>query len=330
VAYFVFRFRRVGKADANSFLLLQNQLGELTNRLDDKLGRSNTEMQEAVRHQFSVSQELIKNITNEIATVRESSKQVVGVADQLRSLQNVLQNPKQRGVLGEYYLESVLQNILAPGLFEIQYKFADGEIVDAVIKIKDKLVPVDSKFSLENYNRWVSESHGPERDRLEKLFMADLKNRIVETAKYIRPSEGTMDFAFMFMPSEGTYYDLMVNKIGSNEEENLLQRAVSKYNVIIVSPTSLLAYLQTVLQGLRALQIEDSAKEIRRGVIELGKHLAEYEKDYRKMGNSLKTTVSHYNSSYKQLGMVDKDVLRITGEPIGISKDVADPPQLPE
>jgi DNA recombination protein RmuC len=130
----------------------------------------------------------------------------------------------------------------------------------------------------------------------------DLKLRIQETAKYIRPEENTMDFAFMFIPSEGIYYDLLTNQVGGGEDENLIQRAAGKYKVIIVSPTSFLAYLQTVMQGLKALKIEEKAVEIQQRVGELGKQVAAYESFYKKLGVSLGTSVSHYNAGYKELG----------------------------
>jgi DNA recombination protein RmuC len=198
--------------------------------------------------------------------VKETGKQVISFTDQLQSLQDILKNPKQRGILGEYYLETLLKNILPSTNFQMQYKFSNSEIVDAVVFIKDKIIPIDSKFSLENYNRLVEEKNPIEKEKFEKLFVNDLKNRIIETSKYIRPSEGTMEFAFMFIPHEAIYYDLIINKVGS---ENLIQTAAHKYKVIIVSPTSFLAYLQTVLQGLKALQIEETAKDIVKRVEEL-------------------------------------------------------------
>ena len=209
----------------------------------------------------------------------------------------------------------------------MQYKFKDGEIVDAVVKIKDRLVPVDSKFSLENYNRLVATNDKTERSILEKAFVNDLKNRIQETAKYIRPDENTMDFAFMFIPSEAIYYDLLVNKIGAvtEETENLIQRAANKYHVIIVSPTSFLAYLQTVMEGLRALKIEESAKGIRKNVEALAKHLSSYDNYLQKLGQHLGTTVNTYNTAYKEFKKVDKDVLKISNkggkvEPLELEK----------
>ncbi len=197
----------------------------------------------------------------------------------------------------------------------MQFGFPDGTIVDAAVFVKDKIIPIDSKFSLENYNR-ISETNDPvEKERFEKIFLSDLKNRIIETSKYIQPEKGTMDFAFMFIPHEAIYYDLIINKIGAvtEETENLIQRAASKYKVIIVSPTSFLAYLQTVLQGLRAMHIEETAITIRANVEKLSQHLTVYNTYMQKLGTSMSTTVNHFNSAYKEFKKVDKDVIKITG-----------------
>jgi len=320
-------FKNKPEGENKSFLLLQNQLENLSRTLESKLGSSQKQMQDTVRTQFGESQKLIKDITEQITHVKETNRQVVNVADQLKTLQNTLQNPKQRGVLGEYYLDTVLKNIFPPDQYKLQYKFNDGETVDAVIILNDKILPIDSKFSLENYNRIVNEKDPAERERLEKFFVQDIKLRIDETAKYIRPSENTMDFAFMFIPSEAIYYDLLINKVGAvkSSTRDLIEYAFREKHVIIVSPTSFMAYLQTVLQGLRALKIEESAKEIQKRVGELGRHIGNYDQFMNKLGGSLGTTVNHYNTAYKELKKIDKDVLRITGtspeiEPIVLEK----------
>ena len=254
-------------------------------------------------------------MTEKLTRLDETNKQVISFADQLQSLQDILKNPKQRGILGEYYLETVLKNVLPPGSYQMQYAFPDGNIVDAVVFVKDKIIPIDSKFSLENYNRMIEEHNPAEKKKLETIFVNDLKNRITETSKYIQPNQGTTDFAFMFIPHEAIYYDLLINKVGSIDEsaENLIQRAAGKYKVIITSPTSFLAYLQTVLQGLKAMQIEESAKEIIKKVEDLGKHLKSYDEYHTKLGNALGTVVNHFNTSNKELKKIDKDVLRIAG-----------------
>ena len=310
--------------------LLLTQLNELSRTVDHKMAESTKMMNESVRTQFGESAKLIREVTQGLTKLDETNKQVISFADQLQSLQDILKNPKQRGVLGEYYLETLLKNVLPPGSYQMQYPFPDGTIVDAAVFVKDKIIPIDSKFSLENYNRIVEEKDSVQRESLEKVFVADLKNRIAETAKYIQPGQGTMDFAFMFIPHEAIYYDLIVNKIGALKEdsESLIQRAASKYHVLIVSPTSFLAYLQTVLQGLKGMQIEESVKTIIKNVGDLQKHLSAYEEYYGKLGNALSTTVNHYNSAGKEFKKIDKDVLRITGTGMEVEALTLDKPSV--
>jgi len=311
---------------------VDNKVDGLTKTVDTKIHESSRNMQESMRAQLSESSKLIKEVTEGLTKLDETNRQVVSFADQLQNLQDILKNPKHRGILGEYYLETLLKNVLAPGQYQMQYAFANGEIVDAAVFVKDKIIPVDSKFSLENYNKLAEEKNPAEREKLEKAFVGDLKIRIQETAKYVRPTEGTMDFAFMFIPHEAIYYDLLVNKIGAITEEtdNLIQRAANKYKVIIVSPTSFLAYLQTVLQGLKALQIEETAKDIIKRVSDLGTHLKKYEEYHGKLGLSLSTVVNHYNNANRELKKVDKDVLRITGETPGIEVEMLEKPEMGE
>ncbi len=299
---------------------IDRKVGDLTKTVDNKMQDTARSMQDSMRSQLSESSKLIKEVTQGLTKLDETNRQVVSFADQLQNLQDILKNPKHRGILGEYYLETLLKNVLAPGQYQMQYAFKDGKIVDAVVFVKDKIIPIDSKFSLENYNKLTEEKNPAEKEKLEKAFVGDLKTRIQETAQYIRPGEDTMEFAFMFIPHEAIYYDLLVNKIGAITEEtdNLIQRAASKFKVIIVSPTSFLAYLQTVLQGLKALQIEETAKDIIKRVGELGTHLKRYDDYHSKLGSSLKTVVNHYNNSSKELKKVDKDILRITDEAPGI------------
>jgi DNA recombination protein RmuC len=340
LALFIMRGRRREKeiqGGDQGFLLLQNQINELSRALDGKLSEtsryiqeSSKQMYESVRMQFGESAKIIREVTEGLTKLDETNKRVVSFADQLQSLQDVLKNPKQRGVLGEYYLQTVLENVLPPGRFQMQYAFSNGDIVDAVIFLdKDKILPIDSKFSLENYNRIVETHDTIERARLEKVFKQDLRNRIDETAKYIRPAEGTMDFAFMFIPSEGIYYDLLVNQVGAvkTSTRDLIEYAFQQKKVIIVSPTSFMAYLQTVLQGLRSLQIEETAKEIRKRVEELGRHIKNYDGYFMRLGNALSTTVNTYNTAYKELKKIDKDVLRISGESAGIETKTLERPE---
>ena len=313
--------------DENAALvMLQNQLNELVRTLDHKLGESTR----AIQHQFGESAKIIRDVTERLTRLDETNRQVVNFADQLKNLQDILKNPKQRGILGEYYLETVLKNVLPPGSYQMQYAFKDGVIVDASIFVDKRVIPVDSKFSLENYNRILEARDPAEKKRHESALVADLKARIEETSKYVKPEENTMDFAFMFIPSEAVYYDLLINKVGalSDDTRNLIHYAGQK-RVIVVSPTSFLAYLQTVLQGLRNQKISEQAREIIKQVESLGKHLAGYDEYMQRLGKNLGTTVGAYNSAYREFGKIDKDVLKISGrameiEPLELEKPHAE------
>lgn len=306
----------------NELLLIQNQIQELARALEAKIGESSKQVHDSMRTQLGESGRLIKEITQEITSVKEIGRQTQGFAEQLQNLQDILKNPKQRGILGEYYLETLLKNVLPTGSYQMQYAFADGTIVDAVVFVKEKIIPIDSKFSLENYNKLAEERDPVERERLEKVFKQDLKNRIDETAKYVKPAEGTMDFAFMFIPHEAIYYDLLVSQVGAVKvnTRDLIEYAFRDKKVVIVSPTSFLAYLQTVLQGLKALQIEEKVGEVITRVGELGRHLKAFDDYHEKLGNALATTVNHFNASRKELKKVDKDVLRVTGEGFALAE----------
>ena len=306
---------------------LSRTIAQLSQTMGDKLERSSAGVQQSVQKQLTESAKLVADVTQRLAKLDETNRRVVDVADELKTLQNVLSNPKQRGVFGEFYLTSVLENILPPGQFQTQYKFSDGEIVDAVIFLdKGQILPIDSKFSLENYNRMI-EASGKERELYLQKVKSDLKGRIDETSKYIRPSEKTMDFAFMFIPSESLYYDLLINNVGNGgAQRDLIEYAFREKHVIITSPTSFMAYLQTVLQGLRSLQIEEQAKDIQVRVGKLGQHIGKFDEYMNKLGNALGTTVNHYNAAHKELAKVDKDVIKIAGNDPSVEAILLDKP----
>jgi DNA recombination protein RmuC len=320
--------RKKPEKDSQALLMLQQQLSNISQVLDNKLSESNKTLQT----QYGQSMKIVQDVTEKLTKLDETNKQVIGFADQLQSLEDILKNPKQRGILGEYYLEELLKNVFAPNQYQMQYEFKDGQIVDAAIFVRDKIIPIDSKFSLENYNRILGERDEGRREELEKIFKQDLKNRIDETAKYIRPAENTMEFAFMFIPAEAIYYDLLVNKIGAVKvnTRDLIDYAVREKHVHIVSPTSFYAYLQTIIQGLRALQIEESAKEIKKRVELLGRHIANYDEYFKKLGKNLDTTVNCYNIAYKELGKIDKDVVKIAESEPAIEPVELDKPKVDE
>jgi DNA recombination protein RmuC len=324
------------KEDGKILAVILQQYNELKRVMDNRLSETHQATQEQINHTIKTVQGITSQSARQIGDViagltklEETNKQVINFSAQLQNLQDILKNPKQRGILGEFFLEETLKNVLPPNSYQIQYKFEGGLVADAVVFVRDKIIPVDSKFSLENYERILNTNDGPEREKLEKLFRLDVKNRIDETSKYILPEEGTMDFAFMFIPSEAIYYDLLVNKVGATQinTRDLIEYAFQEKKVIIVSPTSFLAYLQTVLQGLRGLQIEESAKQIRTNVEKLGKHMLSFEEFMKKLGGSLGTTVNNFNSAYKELGKIDKDVVKITDGDKNIEPLILDKPK---
>jgi len=308
---------------------LNRTIANLQTTLGDKLERNAMNMQSSMQRQLTESGKLVSDVTQRLAKLDETNRRVVDVADELKTLQNVLQNPKQRGVFGEYLLESVLGNILPTKNYQMQYKFKDGNIADAVVFLdKGMILPIDSKFSLENYNRMVSAPTKAEREELLKKVRNDLKGRIDETSKYILPAEKTMDFAFMFIPSESLYYDLLIGDVGTGSSaRDLIEYAFREKQVIIVSPTSFMAYLQTVLQGLRSLQIEEQAKDIQIQVGKLGRHISAFDSFMSKLGSSLGTTVNHYNNAHKELAKIDTDVTRIANTDKSVEALLIDKPQ---
>lgn len=341
ILVYVFFLKREEKDTQSSegLMMLQQQLQDLTRTMDERIGETNRVMQEGSRAQFRESRELIQEINKEVneqlrnvvrgvTEVSESSKQVFTIADQLQNLEKILTHQKQRGNLGEASLQLALENMLPATAYKLQYGFPGGDAVDAVIITKDGMIPVDAKFSLDNYRRLVDETNPEKKEELEKEFKNDLKKRIDETAKYIRPKDGTLPFAFMYIPAEAIYYDLLVNEVGAVKvnTRSLIDYAYKDKNVIIVSPTTFAAYLQSVLYGFRAFKIEESAKQIGKHVEGLARHLKAYDDYFKKVGISLGTTVNHYNAAQKELGKVDKDVAKITDGSIDFETIALDKP----
>ena len=336
IVYFIIRAGRP-RNDSQSMLLLQNDLRELTRAMGEGTNRAHESMRvqtDQIHRLMSdttekVSQQLLEVIRG-VTETKESTKQVFTLAEQLQNLEKVLKHQKQRGNLGEASLELILGNILPPGSYKMQYEFPGGETVDAVVMTKEGVIPVDAKFSLDNYQRLVDAVDDKQREELEKAFKNDLKLRIDECAKYVRPKDGTLPFAFMYIPAEAIYYDLLVNEVGSVKvnTRNLIDYAYNDKKVIIVSPTTFAAYLQSVLYGFKAFKIEETAKDIAKNVENLSRHLKAYEDYYKKVGTALSTTVNHYNAGSKELGKIDKDVLKITGSAAGMDVSAIDKPQI--
>lgn len=333
LGYQILKKLNEGKKEDQSMVMLQKQLFEIEKNLKsqdktlhDQLGKTRESMSDSMQKQFAATSKMVKDmmdssksVTEQLTKLGETNKQVVGFAEQMKSLENILKNPKQRGILGEFFLENLLSNQLPPSHFKMQYGFKNGEIVDAAIFVRDKIIPVDAKFSLENYNNMMEENSEVERTKMEKEFKSDLKKRIDETSKYVRPEEGTTDFAFMFIPADGVFYNLLSYSVGTVDvnTHDLIEYAFKKH-VIMVSPMTFYAYLQTVLHALKSLAIEKSAIEIQKRVGDLGRHLNAYQDFMVKVGNHLGTTVNTYNKAGKEFGKIDKDVIRITDGEVSI------------
>lgn len=319
---FVFVYLKLNRDKNQDFDItkIDQQIKDIQNELRGSLEKNFDFLQK----QSGASNKLIQSITSKMEQLDSTNKQIVSFATQLQSLENILKNPKHRGILGEYFLESLLANVLPPNQYKMQYPFKNGEAVDAAIFVRDKIIPVDAKFSLEKYNQIQEEPDKERRDSLEKEFKQDIKHRIDETSKYIRPNEDTMDFALMFIPAEGVYYNMLISSVGAVEvsSQNLIEYANNK-KVIIVSPTTFIAYLQTILQALKSLQVEENVKEIIKGLQKLNKHYLNYDNYLQKLGNHLGTTVNTYNSAYKEFTKINKDMNKLTGD-----SEIVEPTQL--
>lgn len=328
LGYQIYRKLNVPKQEDQSMVMLQKQLFEI----EKSLKAQDKTVSDNLRQQFAASSKIIKDVMQSVQGVTEkltkldaTNKQIVGFAEQMKSLENILKNPKQRGILGEIFLDKLLSNVLPPASFKMQYKFKNGTIVDAAIFVRDKVIPVDAKFSLENYNKMMEEERESDRDILEKQFKVDLMKRIDETSKYVKPGEGTTDFAFMFIPADGVFYNLLLHKVGTLDvnTQDLINYAFQK-RVIIVSPMTFYAYLQTVLHALKSLEIEESAHEIQERVGDLGRHLNAYKEYMMRVGTHLATTVNAYDSAGKEYGKIGKDVLKITDGEVTMDTEIAE------
>ncbi len=312
-----------------SRLEIESKLKVINKEISDFQISSKSSMQK----QFADSNKIIKDVTNELAKIKGTNEQVLSFANQMKSLEKILGNQKQRGIFGEIQLENLLSNVLPPEIFQMQYTFKSGDIVDAIIKVNDNIIPIDAKFSLDNYNRMIESSDDGEIKNLEKKFKEDIKSRIDETSKYIKPQEKTLDYAFMFIPADGLYQDLLNSRVGSlkiNSNELVSYAYLKK--VMIVSPMSLFPMLQITMKALNNLKFEKEIDTVIKNVRNLSNHLASYQLYHDKLGNTLKTVVNHYNKSSDEFGKIDKDISRISNGKIklNLENETVDKPNLRE
>ena len=346
-----------GNSEGNSDVILQlsnnlsNQIQNIRKEISDNSEKSRLEIEaklkiinkeisdfqisskSTMQKQFADSNKIIKDVTNELAKIKGTNEQVLSFANQMKSLEKILGNQKQRGIFGEIQLENLLSNVLPPEIFQMQYSFNNGDMVDAIIKVNDNIIPIDAKFSLDNYNRMIESSDENEIKLLEKKFKEDIKSRIDETAKYIKPQEKTLDYAFMFIPADGLYQDLLNSRVGSlNIYSNELFSYAYLKKVMILSPMSLFPMLQITMKALNNLKFEKEIDTVIKNVRNLSNHLASYQLYHDKLGNTLKTVVNHYNKSSDEFGKIDKDISRISNGKIklNLENEIVEKPNLNE
>ena len=308
--------KEINDNSEKSRLEIESKLKIINKEISDFQISSKSSMQK----QFADSNKVIKDVTNELAKIKGTNEQVLSFANQMKSLEKILGNQKQRGIFGEIQLENLLSNVLPPEIFQMQYTFNSGDIVDAIIKVNENIIPIDAKFSLDNYNRMIESSDENEIKILEKKFKEDIKSRIDETSKYIKPQEKTLDYAFMFIPADGLYQDLLNSRVGSlkiNSNELVSYAYLKK--VMIVSPMSLFPMLQITMKALNNLKFEKEIDSVIKNVRNLSNHLASYQLYHDKLGNTLKTVVNHYNKSSDEFGKIDKDISRISNGKIKLN-----------
>jgi len=285
-----------------SISLLQQQLEGLKAAQDDtkdKLQQSLLDGQTNISRNMQAGQEVLERLNKQIGELQGTNKQMMQIGTEVRRLQDILSSPKLRGQMGEWSLENLLANILPKESYELQYTFRDGKTVDALIKLTDFCVPIDAKFPLPGFEKVVKAEAEEEKTKLRRQFLKDVNTHIDKIASdYIRPAEGTLDFAIMYIPAENIYYETIVKYLG--ETHDILQYCFDK-KVIPVSPNLLYAYLMTVAMGLHGLQIEKQAAEIRQNLKRLNASFADFGGTWDILGKHLRNAYSQYDEGQKKL-----------------------------
>ena len=302
---------QLSQALDNNTQLVQQQLGQVLGNVNERL-KENGEIlertQQNLGERLDNAARVVGSVQKSLGGLEEANRKIYEVGKDIASLQEILRAPKLRGGLGEFFLEDLLAQILPTHHFAIQHAFKSGERVDAVIKLGGSLVPVDSKFPLENFKRILEAANDDERARNKRQFINDVKKHVDAIAgKYILPDEGTYDFALMYIPAENVYYETII-KDGSEEERNLSQYALSK-RVIPVSPNSFYAYLQAIVLGLRGMKVEERAKEIIQYLSRLRGDFGKFRDDFGLLGKHLGHAQSSYQTTEKRLEQFGQRIL---------------------
>ena len=306
---------------------LQGVATEVARQLHDGM-RLIQSAQSTMGERLDRAAKVVGDVQGSLGTLREATQRVVDIGRDIQGLEQVLKSPKVRGGLGETLLEQLLAQMLPREHWAMQHPFRSGEKVDAVIRINDRLVPVDAKFPLENFRRLVAEPEEERRRSLRKAFGRDVKLRVDEIAKkYILPDEDTYDFALMYVPAENVYYEIII-KDDDTEDESIAGYALSR-RVIPVSPNSLYAYLQVIILGMRGLRIEANAREIQSDLIRLGDDLDKVREHMSKVGGHLGNAQKQFDEAQRDLDRFDDKLASIERKGVGAGAGRGPQPALP-
>ncbi|MCL2801205.1 MAG: DNA recombination protein RmuC [Treponema sp.] len=289
---------------------------KLLNDMMSVMNQNLSATQNNITKQLSNTNQMFGDIHNQLGTLGKTVKNMEDIGKNISSLQDILQAPKLRGNLGEYLLEELLKQIFPSANYEVKYSFKNGTQVDAIIKLEGNIVPVDSKFPLESFQRFIGTDNEEEKKSFRKEFITSVKKRIDEIAsKYINPAEGTFDFAIMYIPAENVYYETIINDSFTNKDFELLNYAMDK-RVIPVSPNSFYAYLMAIIFGLKGLKVEQEAKTILRDLSQVQDKFSKFYTEYTLVGKHLSSAVNKYNDTEKRAEKLNEQVGRLTGQKI--------------
>ena len=287
---------------------ITGQLNTIIKTVNDNLSST----QSNINVQLSATSNTIKDVFNKLGVLEQTAKNIQTIGKDISSLQDILQAPKLRGNLGEFLLEDLLKQIFPKKNYIMKYSFKNGTQVDAVIKLGDGIVPVDSKFPLESFQRFIGSDNEEEKTRIKKEFVRSVKLRIDEIAdKYINPNEKTFDFAMMYIPAENVFYEIIINDAVANKEFEIFNYAISRH-VIPVSPNSFYAYLMAIAYGLKGFQIEQQAKTI---IGDLGKVKIDFDKfftDFQLVGKHIENAGNKFKDCEKRADFFSDKVARLT------------------
>jgi len=298
-----------------SINLLQQQLEAIRTSQDShsqSLQKNLSSSQQDIGKYLQTSLETIGNLNKQMGQLKNASDQMIQLGTDVRSLQDILKNPKLRGQMGEMSLENLLGTILPQKSFSVQHTFKNGKIVDALVKMGDYSVPIDAKFPLPSFQAMIKAENDQQKDKLRRQFQSDVVKHIDKiAANYILPDEGTLDFALMYIPAENIYYETVINY--PTDKTDIISYALEK-KVIAVSPNLLYAYLMTIVMGLKGMQIEKQAGQIRKDLVKLGTDMDSFSSTWEVLGKHLRNAQAQYDDGGAKLGKFTMGLERIQGQ----------------